>query len=109
MCSDWGIAEPTPTPAPPTAVATPLDRLPWVDCVVRELPGDPRTEVHPRQVPGAAWSPVRPTPVRAPRLRAWSAEVATQLGLPAEPDAQHADALAQVLAGNDVVAGTTPR
>ena len=47
---------------------------------MRTLPGDPTAEVHPRQVPGAAWSPVRPTPVADPRLRAWSPEVAGPLG-----------------------------
>ena len=92
-----------------TEPSTPFDQLRWDDCVVRELPGDPRTEVHPRQVPGVAWSPVRPTPVTAPRLRAWSPEVAGRLGLPAEPDAETAHDLALVLSGNAVVDGTTPR
>ncbi len=76
---------------------------------MRDLPGDPRTEVHPRHVPGAAWSPVRPTPVGEPALLAWSPEVAVPLGLPASPDRSEAAELAQVLSGNLVPAALTPR
>jgi len=76
---------------------------------VRSLPGDERAEVFPRQVPGVAWSPVRPTPVADPRLRAWSPEVATSLGLPADPTPEQAVALAEVLGGNRVVDGMRPR
>jgi len=60
-------------------------------------------------VPGAAWSPVRPTPVADPRLRAWSPEVAGPLGLPTAPGPAEADALAEVLGGNRVVDGMHPR
>ena len=38
--------------------------------LVRELPGDDDTRNHPRQVLGALWSAVMPTPVAAPRLLA---------------------------------------
>ncbi len=86
-----------------------MEQLRWVDRVVTELPGDPRTEIHPRQVPGVAWSPVRPTPVAAPTLLAWSSEVAVPLGLPATPDTAEAAQLAQALSGNVVVDGMTPR
>ena len=73
------------------------------------MPGDARTEVFPRQVPGAAWSPVRPTPVAAPRLLAWSPEVAEPLGLPATPTTEQAGEIARVLSGNVVVDGMAPR
>jgi uncharacterized protein YdiU (UPF0061 family) len=49
--------------------------------LVRELPGDDDTRNHSRQVYGALWSPVMPTPVSAPRLLAYSREMAQQLGL----------------------------
>ena len=49
--------------------------------LVRELPGEPDARNFPRQVLGALWSPVSPTPVASPRLLAVSAEMAAQLGL----------------------------
>lgn len=76
---------------------------------MRSLPGDARTEVFPRQVPGAAWSPVTPTPVGGPLLRAWSPEVAEPLGLPTDPSTDEAEAIAVVLGGNRLVEGMTPR
>ena len=88
--------------------SSPLDRLRWDDRFVRSLPGDPQADVHPRPVPGAAWSPVAPTPVAAPRLTAWSPEVARQLGLPAEPDPVERRDLADVLGGNRLAAGSVP-
>ena len=60
-------------------------------------------------MPGVAWSPVRPTPVAAPRLRAWSPEVAGPLGLPTSPTADEAREIADVLSGNAVVDGMSPR
>ncbi|MET0616412.1 MAG: protein adenylyltransferase SelO [Luteibacter sp.] len=62
---------------------------------VRELPADPETLNVPRQVAGAAYSWVEPTPVAAPRVVAVSAEVAAMLGV--DPDA--AD-FAEVFSGN---------
>ena len=48
---------------------------------VRELPGDPESGPRLRQVEGALWSPVMPTPVAAPRLVAHSREMAARLGI----------------------------
>ena len=48
---------------------------------LNELPGDPNPRIHSRQVQGAFWSRVDPTPVAAPRLIAHSPEVAAMLGL----------------------------
>ena len=52
---------------------------------------------------------MRPAPVAAPRLRAWSPEVAGPLGLPLEPTAEERAALAEVLGGNRLVVGMRPR
>ena len=50
---------------------------------LRELPADPSDAAGPREVPGAAYSQVMPTPVAAPRLLAHSAEMAATLGFDA--------------------------
>ena len=50
---------------------------------IAELPGDPESGPRVREVSGALWSAVMPTPVRAPRLLAFSREVAAALGLDA--------------------------
>ena len=71
--------------------------------LVRELPGDDDTRNHPRQVLGALWSPVMPTPVAAPRLLAYSHEVAQQLGL--EEDDLTSPPWAAALAGNALLPG----
>lgn len=73
---------------------------------VTELPADPETRNFPRQVNGACYSRVAPSPVPAPRLLAHSAEVAADLGLDTEA---HADtAFAEVLAGNRLLPGMVP-
>jgi serine/tyrosine/threonine adenylyltransferase len=73
---------------------------------VAELPGDPLDELRPRQVQGACWSPVRPTPVRAPRLLAYAPEVAALLGLSAADVA--APEFAEVFAGNRLLPEMQP-
>jgi uncharacterized protein YdiU (UPF0061 family) len=72
----------------------------------RELPGDPSSENRPRQVPAAAWSPVLPTPVAAPRLIAHSREMAEALGL--EAQAVSTPEFAAVFAGNALLPGMQP-
>jgi uncharacterized protein YdiU (UPF0061 family) len=70
---------------------------------VHELPGDPSAENRPRQVHGAAYTRVRPTPVAAPRVLATSREMVALLGLdPADPD------FASVFAGNALYPGMEP-
>ena len=73
---------------------------------VSELPGDlnPRNEI--RQVLGACWSAVTPTPVAAPRLLACSREMAGKLDL--DESALHSPALIEVLAGNALLPGMKP-
>ena len=73
---------------------------------VRELPGDPDGSPQVRQVFGACWSPVLPTPVAAPRLLAWSREVVDLLGL-AAGDVE-APEFAQVFGGNALLEGMQP-
>ena len=73
--------------------------------LVRELPGDPDARNFPRQVTGAIWSPVMPTPVAAPQLLAYSREVAQQLGL--DEQQLTSPAWVNALAGNGVLPGMT--
>jgi len=72
----------------------------------RELPGDPESGPRLRQVEGAAWSAVSPTPVAAPRLVAHSHEMAARLGIDeatvASPE------FAEVFAGNTLWPGMQP-
>jgi uncharacterized protein YdiU (UPF0061 family) len=74
---------------------------------VRELPGDPSDEMYrPRQVAGAAWSRVLPTPVSGPRVLAWSPEMARRLDLGAEE--VESPLFAQVFGGNRLLDGMEP-
>ena len=80
--------------------------LPFDNRFVAELPGDPEQSPRRRQVLGAAWSPVAPTPVAAPRLVAHAREVAELVGLGAA-DVQ-APWFAEVFAGNALLPGMQP-
>lgn len=73
---------------------------------VRELAGDSDTSVRPRQVFEAAYSNVEPTPVAGPQMLAWSAEMASELGLD-DQQMQSAE-MAEVLAGNRLLTGMQP-
>lgn len=70
---------------------------------IRELPADPLEDNIPRQVRGAAYTRVVPTPVKTPRLLAWSDDVAALLGI-AAPGQTEAD----ILGGNALAAGMAP-
>ena len=85
---------------------TALDDLKWDHRFTRELPGDPDPETRRRQVPGAAFSRVRPTPTAAPRTIAWSPEVADLLGL--DVDTCASDDFAAVFSGNRIPPGADP-
>ena len=61
------------------ALATPMLR--FDNRLLHELPGDSNSQNHPRQVFGALWSPVLPTPVADPRLLVHSREIAQLLDL----------------------------
>src|SRR5690554_1067590 len=70
---------------------------------LRELPGDPEAGPRLREVHGAAWSRVEPTPVAAPRLVAYSQEMAEALGFSGADVAS--PEFAQVFAGNALFPG----
>ena len=73
---------------------------------LEQMPGDPLDDTIPRQVHGALWSRVQPTPVAAPRLLAFSRPLARELGL---SDALMQDAeTARVLSGNALWPGMDP-
>jgi len=83
-----------------------MPQLIFDNAFARDLPGDPEQGPRQRQVLGALYSHVRPTPVAAPRVVAWSAEMARALGLD-EADMESTE-LAQVLGGNALLEGMTP-
>ncbi len=70
---------------------------------LRELPGDPSESRHSRQVHGAMWSRVMPTPVSAPSIIAYSREVASMLDID-EAELLSTDYV-NALSGNRVLAG----
>ena len=84
----------------------PLDELPWDKRFTGGLPADPDSSNRRRQVVGAAYSRVAPTPVAAPQTLCWSPEVASLLGL--SPDVCASDDFAEVFSGNRVPAGADP-
>ena len=73
---------------------------------VAELPGDPETGSGTRQVLGACFSRVQPTPTAAPRLVAHSADVARLLGF-SEAE-MSSELMARVLSGNALLDGMQP-
>lgn len=73
---------------------------------LRDLPGDDETGPRVREVRGAAWSAVMPTPVAAPALLAYSPELAEQLGL--GPDLLDSPDFARVFGGNALYEGMQP-
>ena len=83
-----------------------MQRLHFDNAFVRELPPDPHTGTRRRQVHGALFSFVEPTPVAAPRLLAYSREVAEMLGIP-EADVRLPE-FAEVFAGNRRLEGMQP-
>ena len=80
-----------------------MGELAFDNTFVRDLPADPVTDNVPRQVSGASYTRVAPTPVAAPRLLAWSDDLGERLGI-GRPDA----AMVEVLAGNRVLPGMQP-
>lgn len=84
----------------------PLDQLTWDNRFTRSLPADPETTQRRRQVNGAAFSRIRPTPTAGARLLGWSAELAEQLGLSEE--VVRSQDFADVFSGNRVPVGADP-
>ena len=83
-----------------------LTNLHFDNVFIRELPGDPDHGRGARQVAGALYSRVDPTPVAAPRTLAWSREVAAELGLDEADIAS--PFFAQVFGGNGMLEGMQP-
>ena len=73
---------------------------------VRELPADPQSANDRRQVHGALYSLVEPTPVTAPKLIAHSQEMSDVLGVSKAELASRG--FAQVFGGNALVTGMQP-
>lgn len=82
-----------------------LSELPFEQRLVSELPGEAEAAPFPHQVHGACYSRVRPTPVAAPKLLAWSEDCAALLGLSEVGDPEQ---VAEVLAGNRLLPGMAP-
>jgi serine/tyrosine/threonine adenylyltransferase len=83
-----------------------LTELRFDNRYVAELPGDAEDSPRTRQVHGALYSWARPTPVAAPRLLAWSPQVAAALGLSAA--SVESEDFAQVFGGNRIWTGMQP-
>ncbi|ALN92081.1 protein adenylyltransferase SelO [Lysobacter gummosus] len=83
-----------------------MHALRFDNAFVRDLPGDPETGPDVRQVHGALYSRVEPTPVAAPVLLAHSAEMAATLGF-SEADVASAE-FAAVFGGNALLDGMQP-
>ena len=87
-------------------MATLLDNLPFDNAFVRQLPGDPVQANTRRQVFGACFSEVAPTPVKAPVMAAYSVEMAEQLEI-SEAACRSSEFLA-AMAGNKLLPGMQP-
>jgi uncharacterized protein YdiU (UPF0061 family) len=83
-----------------------LEGLAFENTFVRELPGDPVLHNVPRQVRHAAYTRVDPTPVREPKLLAWSDDVGAMLGI--ERPESDTGLAAKVLGGSKVLPGMQP-
>lgn len=83
-----------------------MESLRFDNAFARELPADPHMGPQRRQVHGALYSHVQPTPVAAPRLVAYSREMAQTLGLSEQDIAS--PQFAQVFGGNALLDGMQP-
>jgi uncharacterized protein YdiU (UPF0061 family) len=86
-----------------SAAAPSVAALRFDNRFVAELPGDPEQGNATRQVTGACWSAVSPTPVRAPQMLAYSREMVEELGL--DEAAIRSSAVVNALAGNSLLPG----
>uniref|UniRef100_UPI00289A5D24 protein adenylyltransferase SelO family protein n=1 Tax=Stenotrophomonas sp. TaxID=69392 RepID=UPI00289A5D24 len=82
------------------------DPLRFDNRFIAQLPGDEETGPRVREVRGAAWSAVMPTPVADPQLLALSTEVAELLGI--GTDLTDSADFARVFGGNALYAGMQP-
>lgn len=85
---------------------TSLSQLSFDNRLVRDLPADPELQNYRRQVMGAIYSRVNPTPVKNPRLLAFAREVGELVDLP--ESLFTAPEIAQLLGGNQLLPGMEP-
>ena len=83
-----------------------LDKLVFDNRFIQELPADSEADNFRRQVQRACYSHVLPTQVAAPKLVAYSKEMAEQLGLTIE-DCE-TEQFANVFVGNQLLSGMQP-
>ncbi|WP_425490494.1 protein adenylyltransferase SelO [Dyella mobilis] len=83
-----------------------MTSLQFDNVFIRDLPGDPDRGPGARQVYGAMYSQVVPSPVAEPRVIAWSREMAEVLGLSETEIAS--PAFAGVFGGNGLLDGMQP-
>ncbi|SDU18091.1 protein adenylyltransferase SelO [Desulfobacula phenolica] len=83
-----------------------LENLTFDNRFVRNLPCDPNTANTRRQVTGACYSRVKPTPVAAPRLVAFSPEAALLMDL--KDEACQSELFTRVFTGNHLLPGMDP-
>ena len=83
-----------------------LADLVWDNSFTRELPADESTLNRVRQVHGAAYSRVMPTPTEAPTLIATAAEMLEMLGL--DSSIGDDESFVRAMTGNTVTAGMDP-
>lgn len=91
---------------PSDSPAAVLDSWKFDNRFTHELPADPESRNFRRQVRGACFSRVLPTPVAQPQLVAYSREVAELLDLNLDPSAL--EEFAQVFVGNRVLTAMDP-
>ncbi|HEY0711894.1 MAG TPA: YdiU family protein [Polyangia bacterium] len=94
------------SPSTPATDASGVAGLRFDNRFVRELPADPVRDGRVRQVLGACYSHVHPTPAPAPKLVAAAREVAASLGL-SEADCE-TPAFVDTFAGNRLLPGMEP-
>merc|ERR1719374_297896 len=76
-----------------------LESLKFDNLALRTLPIDPQTEVYPRQVPGACFSRVTPTPVDNPQLVAFSSSALELIDV----HSQDTENFVQYFGGNKII------
>lgn len=85
---------------------THLAQLEFDNQLVQQLPAEPEGQHYRRQVSGAVYSFVQPTPVQAPQLVAYAQEVANLIDLSA--NVCRSEEFLQTFAGNQLLAGMQP-
>lgn len=80
--------------------------LPWEARFAERFPADPETRNFTRPVREIVYSEVRPTPVRSPKLLAWSEELGRELGIARPEESDRASI--ELLSGNQVLPGMRP-